>query len=71
LPTARTSEHPPVPGGAADLDWPEPQPGFGGALLDRFAPPPEPRPGLSRGAYAMALLGSLGVAAALAWRFLR
>jgi serine/threonine protein kinase len=46
--------------------------GFGGALLDRYAPPPPPpRPGLSRGAYALAVLGSLGVAAALAWRLLR
>jgi serine/threonine-protein kinase len=65
------SDHAPPPldaDGAAEPT--EPPPGFGGALLDRYAVAQAPRPGLSRGAYALAVLGSLGVAAALAWRLL-
>jgi serine/threonine-protein kinase len=69
-PPAPVTEPPPTSPPPAP-EAPDQAPDFGGAMLDRYGAGREVRSGLSRKTYALAVLGSLGIAAALAWRLLR
>jgi serine/threonine protein kinase len=69
-PAPPTEPPPPVAPPARPLAAPDPASGSTEVSLHRQATGQLPQPRRSRRAYALALLGSLGLAAALAWRFL-